>query len=488
MHHNMTIKQLQTMLRNKDLSARELAKYYLKRIEAYDGQLNSFTHINPEVTLAMADRADQMIHEGEFQAMTGIPMGLKDLFVTRSMPTTCASKMLKGYMSPFDATLAKRFIDAGGVVLGKNNMDEFAMGSSNETSYYGVCANPWNTDYVPGGSSGGSASCVAARLAPASIGTDTGGSIRQPASFCGITGIKPTYGRISRYGMVAFASSLDQAGPMTLTAEDSAIILNQVAGHDIHDATSSRMDCPDFAQDLDKSIQDLVVGIPEEYFSDALNPECAKLIDDAKAVLSKLGVQFKSIHLPNLKYSVATYYVIAPCEASSNLSRFDGVRYGHRSTDAGTLEELYVNSRTEGFGDEVKRRILVGTFALSSGYYDDYYQKAQKVRQVIRNDYLKAFRDVDIILCPSTPGPAFKIGERIDDPISMYLADIFTIAANLAGLPALSMPIGYVDQMPYGMQLVGDRFCEKQLLQVAHQFQKETDWHLHSPGDFGEVS
>ena len=461
---NKSISQIHDMLVNREISATELTKYYLKRINHYDKQLQSFIHLDEDKALEYALKAEQMFADNSYTPLTGIPVGMKDLFVTKDMPTTCGSKMLKGYMSPFNSTLVERFLSAGGVMVGKNNMDEFAMGSSNETSYYGECRNPWNTEYVPGGSSGGSASCVAARIATASIGTDTGGSIRQPASFCGVTGIKPTYGRISRYGMVAFASSLDQAGPIAPSAEDCAILLNHLSGFDKMDSTSSRMEKPDFTSGLNKSLEGLTIGIPEEFFSDQLDKRCAALIDEAKKELTALGAQFRSIHLPNLKYSVATYYVIAPCEASSNLSRFDGVRYGHRSEQSETLEEMYVNSRTEGFGEEVKRRIIVGTFALSSGYYDDYYQKAQKIRQVIRNDYLTAFRDVDVILCPSTPGTAFKIGEKIDDPISMYLADIFTISANLAGLPALSMPIGFIDELPYGLQLVGDRFCEKQLL------------------------
>lgn len=488
MNQYKTIASLSQALSAKEISAVELATYYLDRIDQHNEKINAYTHVNHEKTLTYAQQADQIIANGDARALTGIPVGMKDLFVTKDMPTTCASKMLEGYMSPFNATLVQRFMDAGGVVMGKNNMDEFAMGSSNETSYYGNCTNPWDTAYVPGGSSGGSAACVAADLAIASIGTDTGGSIRQPASFCGITGIKPTYGRISRYGMVAFASSLDQAGPLAHSAEDCAILLNTLSGFDPNDLTSSRMEVPDFTMNLNQSIDGLVIGLPEEYFSDQLDPDCAKLIDDAKNELQKLGVRFKSIHLENLKYAVATYYIIAPSEASSNLSRFDGVRYGHRSEQADTLQELYINSRTEGFGDEVKRRIMIGTFALSSGYYDDYYQKAQKIRQVIRNDYLKAFRDVDLILCPTTPSTAFKIGECIDDPIAMYLADIFTITANLAGLPAMSMPAGFVNEMPFGIQLIGDRFCESQILQVAHQFQKVTDWHQRRPQHLGGKS
>jgi len=488
MEHLKTIPAIQQALLAKQVSSVEIAKFYLDRIDRFNKKINAFTHVDHEKTLAYAKHADWMIQQGHAKPLTGIPVGMKDLFVTKDMPTTCGSRMLKGYMSPFNATLVQRFMDDGGVVMGKNNMDEFAMGSSNETSYYGHCANPWNTEHVPGGSSGGSAACVAADLAIASIGTDTGGSIRQPASFCGITGIKPTYGRISRYGMVAFASSLDQAGPMARTAEDCAIILNRLSGFDRNDLTTSRMQVPDFTKTLNDSIDGLVVGLPEEYFSDQLDSACAKLIDDAIEELKKLGVRFKSIHLENLKYAVATYYIIAPCEASSNLSRFDGVRYGHRSKQADTLQDLYINSRSEGFGDEVKRRILIGTFALSSGYYDDYYQKAQKIRQVVRNDYLKAFREVDLILCPSTPGTAFKIGECIDDPIAMYLADIFTITANLAGLPAMSMPGGFVNGLPFGIQLVADRFCESQMLQVAHQFQKVTDWHQRHPVSLGDKS
>ena len=486
MLHLDSIYTLHQKLKNKEISAVELTQLYLDRIKQKDEAIGSFLHTNADVSLAQAAHADTLIANDEMTMMTGIPVGVKDLFVTNNMPTTCGSRMLENYMSPFNATVVDKLLADGAVNIGKVSMDEFAMGSSNETCYYGPCRNPWDLDYVPGGSSGGSAACVAARLVPAALGTDTGGSIRQPASFCGITGLKPTYGRVSRYGMVAFASSLDQAGPMTFDARDAGILLQSMSGHDPHDATSSKFDVQDYLEGIDKPLSEIVIGIPEEFFTDELDAKAAKLIDDARQVFAKMGVKFKSIHLPNIKYSVPTYYVIAPCEASSNLSRFDGIRYGHRAAGIDDLNELYAQSRCEGFGDEVKRRILIGTFALSSGYYDNYYQKAQKIRQVIRNDYMRAFRSCDLILAPSCPSTAFKLGERIDDPISMYLSDIFTITVNLAGLPAISFPIGMIDNLPYGLQLIGDRFNEKGLIHAAHQYQTQTDWHQQVPQGYGE--
>ncbi len=428
-----------------------------------------------------ADAADTAIAAGANGPLLGVPFAHKDIFCTQGIKTTCGSKMLDNFIPPYDATVVAKMKADGAVMLGKTNMDEFAMGSSNETSYFGPVKNPWDIETVPGGSSGGSAAAVAARLAPAATGTDTGGSIRQPAALCGITGLKPTYGRVSRYGMIAFASSLDQAGPMTRTAEDAAILLNSMSGFDAKDSTCTDIAVPDYTATLNQPIKGLKIGIPKEYFDERLDATMATTVQAALAELEKLGAILVDIELPNSALSVPAYYVIAPAEASSNLSRFDGVRYGYRCDNPKDLEDLYTRTRTEGFGEEVKRRILVGAYALSAGYYDAYYRKAQQVRRLIKQDFVSAFEKVDIIAGPTSPSPAFKFGEKGDDPVAMYLEDIYTIAVNLAGLPAMSLPAGTMNNMPVGLQLVGNYFAEQQLLNTAHQFQTVTDWHQQSP-------
>lgn len=483
MHHK-TIAELASDLQAKRISSVELTKLYLDRINSLDKKLNSFITITDEHALASAAEADKLIATGKGGLLTGIPIAQKDIFCTDGIKTTCGSKMLDNFISPYDATVITRFKEAGTVMLGKTNMDEFAMGSSNETSFYGPTRNPWNTDYVPGGSSGGSAAAVAAGLAPGSTGTDTGGSIRQPAALCNITGLKPTYGRVSRYGMIAFASSLDQGGPFAKTAEDVALLMNVMAGFDEKDSTSINHPVPDYTANLNDSIQGLRIGLPKEYFSEGLNSDVAKLMDAAIKEYEKLGAVFKEISLPNSHLAAPAYYVIAPAECSSNLARFDGVRYGYRANQPVDLADLYKRSRSEGFGNEVKRRIMVGTYVLSAGYFDAYYLKAQRIRRLIRDDFAKAFQDVDVILSPTAPTPAFKLGEKDNDPISMYLADIYTIAVNLAGLPGISVPAGFVNNMPIGMQLVGNLFEESKLLNAAHLYQKATDWHTRTPEGF----
>lgn len=476
-----TIAQIAKDLKQKKYSSVEITQDYLKRVHDSNASLNCFIEVCDEHALAQAKAADEQIAAGNAGIMTGVPFAQKDIFCTKDIRTTCGSKMLDNFISPYDATVVSKFNQAGAVMLGKTNMDEFAMGSSNETSFYGAVRNPWDLDTVPGGSSGGSAAAVAARIAPGATGTDTGGSIRQPAALCGITGIKPTYGRVSRYGMIAFASSLDQGGPMTITAEDSAIMLNIMSGFDENDSTSIDKAVPDFTADLNKDIKGLKIGLPKEFFTGALDSDIAKTIDAAVKEFEKMGAIIKEISLPNSGLSVPTYYVVAPAECSANLSRFDGVRYGYRCENPKDLNDLYKRSRGEGFGDEVKRRIMIGTYALSSGYYDAYYLKAQKTRHLIRDDFEKAFNDVDVILGPTSPSTAFKIGSNTDDPVSMYLSDIYTIAVNLAGLPGMSIPAGFVNNMPVGLQLIGNYFKEAQLLQAAHQYQQVTDWHLQEP-------
>ena len=416
--------------------------------------------------------------------MTGVPIAHKDIFCTRGIKTSCGSKMLDNFISPYDATVVSKFKQAGVVTLGKTNMDEFAMGSSNETSFYGAVKNPWNTDTVPGGSSGGSAAAVASRLAPAATGTDTGGSIRQPAAMCGITGLKPTYGLVSRYGMIAFASSLDQGGPMAQTAEDCALMLNVMAGFDEKDSTSLEKEIPDYTAGLDNSIEGLRIGLPREYFDEGLDDEVRAVIQRALDRYRELGAELVEIDLPNSGLSVPVYYVVAPAECSANLSRFDGVRYGYRCEDPQDLYDLYTRSRGEGFGAEVKRRIMVGTYALSAGYYDAYYLKAQQLRHLISDDFKDAFKNIDVIMGPASPEPAFNLGEKAEDPISMYLSDIYTIAVNLAGLPGMSVPAGFVDGKPIGLQIIGNYFEESRLLNVAHKYQQHTDWHKQIPDNF----
>lgn len=479
--HSKTIAELAEGLKKGDFSSEELTKNFLQRINQYDSELNSFITVSEEHALAQARAADEAIAKGQTSVLAGIPLGQKDIFCTNGIKTTCGSKMLDNFIAPYDATVIHKFNQAGSVMVGKTNMDEFAMGSSNETSFYGGVKNPWDISTVPGGSSGGSAASVAARLVPASTGTDTGGSIRQPAALCGITGLKPTYGRVSRYGMIAFASSLDQAGTFTQTAEDAALLLNVMAGFDEKDSTSVDEGVPDYSANLNQDMKGLKIGLPKEYFDEGLNADVAKVVEQAIDEYKKMGAEIVDISLPNSHLSVPAYYVIAPAECSSNLSRFDGVRYGYRCEDPADLEDLYKRSRGEGFGEEVKRRIMIGAYALSAGYYDAYYLKAQKIRRLISDDFKQAFEKVDVIMGPTSPEVAFKAGEKSDDPVSMYLSDIYTIATNLAGLPGMSVPCGFSNNMPVGLQIIGNYFDESRLLNVAHQYQQTTDWHQRMP-------
>ena len=480
--HNQTIAELIQGLRNKQFSSTELTKHYLQRIQAHDATINSFITLTEDLALRQAQAADMRIAKGDAPALCGIPIAHKDIFCTDGIRTSCASKMLDNFVAPYNATIIENFNQAGAVTLGKTNMDEFAMGSSNETSFYGPVHNPWNTELVPGGSSGGSAAAVAAQFAPAATASDTGGSIRQPAAFCGLTGMKPTYGLVSRYGMIAFASSLDQAGPLARSAEDAALMMNVLAGFDEKDSTSMQRPKEDFTASLNDSLQGLRVGLPKEYFTADLDTEIAALLQAAIKTLEKAGATFQEISLPYSDLAVSAYYVVAPAEASANLSRFDGVRYGYRCENPSNLEDLYKRTRAEGFGEEVKRRILVGTYALSAGFYDAYYRKAQKIRRLIKNDFAQAFSDVDVILGPTTPSPAFKLGSKTADPVQMYLEDIFTIAVNLAGISAISIPCGFKNGLPIGMQLIGNAFDDARLLNVAHQYQQLSDWHLQTAG------
>jgi len=483
--HQSTIAELACALREKKISAVELTSLYLKRIEALDKEINAFITVTPEIALAQAKTADARIAKGEAHALTGIPIAQKDIFCIEQVKTTCGSKMLADFVAPYNATMIRHCNDAGMVLLGKTNMDEFAMGSSNENSYFGPCRNPWDTNTVPGGSSGGSSAAIAARFAPAASATDTGGSIRQPAALCGVSGIKPTYGRISRYGMISYASSLDQTGPMAQTAEDLALLLQVMAGFDPLDSTSADIPVPDYVATLNDSLEGLRIGLPKEYFNSGLDARMAGLIQNAAREFERLGATLHEISLPTTPLSIPTYYIVAPAECCSNLSRFDGVRYGYRCENPKDLEDLYVRSRAEGFGPEVKRRILTGTYVLSAGHYDAYYGQAQRVRRRIKDDFAAAFQQVDLILGPTTPTPAFNIGERVDDPISMYLSDIFTTAVNLAGLPAMSIPGGFIDNMPVGVHLIGQYFNEARLLNSAHRYQQVTDWHKCIP-DFAK--
>ena len=480
---NKTVKELSNGLAAGEFSSVEITQMYLNRIKKLDGKINSFISITEESALKEAQAADALIANGKANVWTGIPLAHKDIFCTQGIKTTCGSKMLDTFISPYDATLVSNFKHAGAVCLGKTNMDEFAMGSSNETSYFGKVINPWSIDeeLVPGGSSGGSAASVAARLTPIATATDTGGSIRQPASLCGLTGLKPTYGRVSRYGMIAFASSLDQAGPMARTAEDAAMMLNVMSGYDPKDSTSINKEVPDYTATLNNPIKGLKIGLPKEFFNEHLSPELQTILQTAIKSLESLGAEFKEISLPHSDLSVPAYYVIAPAECSANLSRFDGVRYGHRCENPQDLMDLYLRSRSEGFGQEVKRRILIGTYALSAGYYDAYYRKAQQVRRLIKNDFVTAFEDVDLILGPTSPSEAFGFNSKGDDPVKMYLEDIFTISTNLAGLPGMSIPAGLINGLPIGMQLIGNYFDEARMLNVAHQYQSITEWHTLAP-------
>jgi aspartyl-tRNA(Asn)/glutamyl-tRNA(Gln) amidotransferase subunit A len=477
-----SLSTLAAQLASRAMSSRELAQAWLDRIAALNPALNAFITVDPEKTLAEATAADALLAAGKAGPLTGVPIAHKDIFCTDGWLTTCGSKMLSNFVAPYDAHVIQRFKAAGLPSLGKTNMDEFAMGSSNETSFYGAVKNPWDTARVPGGSSGGAAACVAARMAPAATGTDTGGSIRQPAAFTGITGLKPTYGLVSRYGMIAFASSLDQAGPMAKSAGDCALLLNVMTGFDPNDSTSLERDKEDYTRDLDQPLAGLRVGLPKEFFAEGLNPEVAAAVEAAVAELKKLGATAVEISLANSKLAIPVYYVLAPAEASSNLSRFDGVRYGHRAPEYTDLNDLYAKTRAQGFGAEVKRRILIGTYVLSHGYYDAYYLQAQKIRRLIADDFAEAFKACDVILGPTAPGTAFKLGEKSDDPVEMYLNDLYTIPANLAGLPGMSLPCGFDSQgLPIGLQLVGNYFSEAKMLNVAHQYQRATDWHARRP-------
>ncbi len=482
--YQKTVAELSAGLRAGEFSSVELSKALLARIERLNPGLNALVTVTAEQALAQAQAADALRAAGKAGPLTGIPLAHKDIFCTQGVRTSCGSRMLDNFVAPYDATVVERLQAAGMVMLGKTNMDEFAMGSSNETSFYGPVGNPWDVQTVPGGSSGGSAAAVAAGLVPIATGTDTGGSIRQPAALCGISGLKPTYGRISRYGMIAFASSLDQAGPMARSAEDLALLLNAMAGFDERDSTSLEHAVPDYTATLAESIQGLKIGLPKEYFGEGLDPEVAKTVEAAIDEYRRLGAEVKEISLPNTALAVPVYYVIAPAEASSNLSRFDGVRFGYRCQDPVDLLDLYKRSRGEGFGAEVKRRIMVGTYALSAGYYDAYYLKAQQVRRMIRDDFSRAFEQVDVIMGPTSPTAAFKLGERAADPLQMYLSDVYTIAVNLAGVPGMSIPAGFARGMPVGLQIVGDYFAEGRLLNVAHKFQQATDWHRRLPAQF----
>ena len=482
--HAKTLAELAAGLEGSDFTSLEVTRALLDRIAAHNEKLNAFVTVTADEALAAAARADQARAEGSGGALNGLPIIHKDIFCTRGVKTTCGSKMLENFISPYDATVVEKLQNAGAVVLGKSNMDEFAMGSSNETSYFGPVHNPWDLDCSPGGSSGGSSASVAARFAPAATATDTGGSIRQPAALTGTVGLKPTYGRVSRYGMIAFASSLDQAGVITRSAEDAAMMLGVMAGFDPRDSTSIDTPVPDYVAGLGESVKGLRIGIVRQHFDEGLDPDCASRVKDSIAVLESMGATTVEVDLPNIDMSVPTYYVVAPAECSSNLSRFDGVRFGYRAKNAEDLLDLYCRSRGEGFGDEVKRRIMTGTYVLSAGYYDAYYLKAQQVRQLIADDFKKAFADVDVIAGPTTPTPAFKLGDKVDDPITMYLNDIYTIGANLAGLPAISVPCGFVNDLPVGLHLVGPHFAEQTLLRTAHQYQQQTDFHRACPGDF----
>ncbi|MEB0139933.1 MULTISPECIES: Asp-tRNA(Asn)/Glu-tRNA(Gln) amidotransferase subunit GatA [unclassified Undibacterium] len=482
--HSKTLAELSALLHSKQISATDLARHYLTRIAG--SELNAFLHVDAEETLKQAALADARLADGTATALTGIPIAHKDIFVTRHWRSTAGSHMLENYVSPFDATVVEKLAAAGMVTLGKLNCDEFAMGSSNENSYFGAVKNPWDTTAVPGGSSGGSAAAVAARLTPASTGTDTGGSIRQPAAFCGVTGIKPTYGSVSRYGMIAFASSLDQGGPIARNAEDCGMLLNAIVGFDEKDSTSIERAAEDFNRDLNKSVQGLRIGVPREFFSAGLAADVEQAVRAALAEYVKLGAILVDISLPKTELSIPVYYVIAPAEASSNLSRFDGVRYGHRAANYSDLNDMYRKSRTEGFGDEVKRRILVGAYVLSHGYYDAYYLQAQKIRRLIAQDFAAAFEQCDVIMGPVAPSVAWDLGAQSDDPLANYLADIFTLSTSLAGLPGMSIPCGFGQgeknaRRPVGLQLIGNYFAEARLLNVAHQYQQVTDWHLRSP-------
>ncbi|MFI4868466.1 MAG: Asp-tRNA(Asn)/Glu-tRNA(Gln) amidotransferase subunit GatA [Steroidobacterales bacterium] len=482
--HDKSVTELAAALRSRQVSSVELTQALLERVTRHQGALNAFISITAEAALLEAARADARLRGKDAGPLTGVPIAHKDIFCTRGEKTSCGSRMLANFVSPYDATVVERLRAAGVVMLGKTNMDEFAMGSSNETSFFGPVRNPWDTTRVPGGSSGGSAAAVAARLAPAATATDTGGSIRQPAALCGVTGLKPTYGRVSRFGMIAFASSLDQGGLITRSAADAALLLGAMAGFDERDSTSVELPVPDYSAALEQPLKGLKIGVLKEFFDKGLDASIEQHIRAALELLRSQGAVIKDVSLPHLPLSVPTYYVVAPAECSSNLARFDGVRYGHRCENPRDLLDLYQRSRGEGFGAEVKRRIMTGTYVLSAGYYDAFYLKAQRVRQLISNDFEHAFHEVDVVIGPTTPTAAFELGAKTSDPVTMYLNDIYTIGANLAGLPAISVPCGFTQGLPVGLQIIGPHFGEERLLNVAHRYQLETDWHLRTPPGF----
>ncbi|QPJ66656.1 MAG: Asp-tRNA(Asn)/Glu-tRNA(Gln) amidotransferase subunit GatA [Candidatus Nitrohelix vancouverensis] len=480
--HQYTIEEARARLKRREISAVELTQAYYDRIDAVEDKVGAYTHLTREIALQQAQSADERIASGEDSPLLGIPIAIKDLICMKDARVTCSSRMLENFVSPYDATVVGKLKEAGAVILGKTNMDEFAMGSSTENSALQKTKNPWDLQRVPGGSSGGSAAAVAAQECVASLGSDTGGSIRQPASFCGVTGVKPTYGRVSRFGLVAFASSLDQIGPMTKTVADSATLLNVISGHDPLDSTSANVAVPDFRQSLQQDVRGMKIGLPEEYFTKGIDPEVEAPVRAAIQNLKDLGMEPVSVSLPHMQYAVACYYILACAEASANLSRYDGVKYGYRSEKSDTLLEMYTNTREEGFGEEVKRRILLGTFVLSSGYYDAYYLKGQKVRTLIKQDFETAFQKCDVIAAPVCPTPAFRLNEKSSDPLQMYLSDIYTISANLAGIPGLSVPCGFTPNgLPVGLQLLGEHFDESSILQVGNQFQINSDHHLKTP-------
>ena len=481
--HRTTITQARELLNSKKLSSVQLTEAIFARIDAVEDKVKAFTHLMREKAIEQAKVADTRIAKGEEQPLLGVPIALKDLICTQGSRTTCASKILDQFVAPYNATVVNRLNAAGAVIVGKTNMDEFAMGSSNENSSHHTTMNPWALDRVPGGSSGGSAAAVASHQCIAALGSDTGGSIRQPAGFCGVTGLKPTYGRVSRFGLVAFASSLDQIGPITKSVADAATLMNVIGGKDALDSTSADVPLPDFTQALDQDVKGMKLGIPKEYFTGGMQPEVEKSVQEGIRTLESLGMQTVEVSLPHLDYAVAAYYIIACAEASTNLSRYDGVKYGYRSSNSDNLVNMYENTREEGFGEEVKRRIILGTFVLSSGYYDAYYLKGQQVRTLIKQDFENALEKCDVIAAPVTPYPAFKLGEKLDDPLRMYLADIYTISANLAGIPAMSIPCGFVgkENLPIGLQLMGKHFDEANLIAVGHKFQQATDFHTQQP-------
>jgi len=480
--YSLTIHELHELIRKREVTSKEATESVLKRMESVEEKVNSYITVTKELAMEQAKQADENIKQGEVSTLMGIPLAIKDILCIKGVKTTCGSRILENFIAPYDATVIKKLKGKGAVFIGRTNMDEFAMGSSTETSYFGTTRNPWDLDCVPGGSSGGSAAAVSADECIGALGSDTGGSIRQPAACCGMVGLKPTYGRVSRFGLIAFASSLDQVGPMTKDVKDAAILMNEICGYDPLDSTSVNIEVPDYTQVLGKEVKGMSVGIPKEYFAVGMDKEVAQTVKDAIKALEGLGMEIKEVSLPHTEYAVAVYYLVAPAEASSNLARYDGVKYGHRTNEDTGLLDMYKLSRSEGFGTEVKRRIMLGTYALSAGYYDAYYKKASQVRTLIRNDFEKVFRECDIIVTPTTPTPAFKIGEKVNDPLKMYLSDILTIPANLAGIAGISLPCGFSREgLPIGLQMLANSFQEEKLLQISYAYEQHTKWHIKKP-------